>query len=127
MVNWSKLRYATKVLIFVAAILLLVISIFNFISLSLNIRIIAQRIGFILFSVKLIVCELNWEPALRNFPYMRYDLGKALFILFCGTLLLTKDFGVQLIIGLVMIGISILLLILALVTRKKNESFTYGK
>ena len=121
MVNWIEFKHVTRTLIFVCAIALLALTIFKLLSITLSLRTIAQRIGFILFSIKIILCELKIKFMLRNFPYMATEFGKALFIFFCGSLLIEDEFGAQLIIGIAMVVISIMLLIIACCIRKKGN------
>lgn len=126
MVNLTKLQYFTKSLTYISAGLLLFISIFQFFTLSINIGLIAQRIGFIIFSAKIVLCEMQIKWALVNFPYMRYYFGKSLFIIFCGTLLIKNDFDVQMIIGIVLIFVGLLFMVMAIfVKSEKKEGFQF--
>ena len=121
MVDWIKITYVTRTLTFISAAALLGLSIFEFIKIILGIREIAQNVGYIIFAIKIILCELRLKFMLRNFPYMASEIGKALFILFCGSLLLSSDFSVKTIIGIAMIFVSILLFVIGLCARKKSD------
>ena len=110
MADTKAIKFFTKGLIFTSAIILLVITIISFFVITIDIRVIAQRIGFFIFSVKIILCEIPYEKALQNFPYMRNNLGKGLFILFCGSLLIDGTLDLTTIIGIVMIVLSLILI-----------------
>lgn len=59
---------------------------------------------------------------------MKSIFGKALFILFCGTLLITGNdlLDIESIIGYVMIGISLVLIISKCVRKKNNDEFQFN-
>ena len=59
---------------------------------------------------------------------MKSIFGKALFIFFCGTLLITGNdlFDIESLIGYFMIGISIILILSGCFRKKTNDEFQFN-
>lgn len=72
------------------------------------------RIYLFLFAIKIFICELRCAPFLRLFPYMDNFVGKGLFLIFVGVLMvsITNAFDLSRIIGIVLVGCGIGFIIL---------------
>lgn len=69
---------------------------------------------YILFGVLCILMELPWERTLTFFAFLKYCLGKSLFLLFCGTLVFDLDVWYRLIVGILLIVAGCIYLILTI-------------
>ena len=106
-IDWSKLSYLGKTLTYISGLLLLAISIVDFVSIDFSPRIFFQRAFYIIFAAKLVACEFGIQFMLSIFPYMKYYLGKGLFMMFAGSLMINNSFSVGFILGLCLMGVGL--------------------
>ena len=61
-----------------------------------------------------------------TFPYMRYYLGKGMFMIFCGSLMINNSFSVGFILGLGLIGLGAFTIIVGFCTSEHVKIKTTG-
>lgn len=117
----KKYELIIKIITIIASCLLCFISIFSLISIKILPNVILRKIIYVLFSLKIILCEFKIKKVIEIFPYMINNIGKALFIIFCGTILLDNNFGLNFILAIILIFLGIAILIISVILKKKSN------
>lgn len=81
--DYEFIRKWTKILTYLSALIIIGLGIAKF----FNITQLMQPIDYIVnvylifLGIVLIACELGWERVLKHFNFMRYFLGKSMYVL----------------------------------------------
>lgn len=106
--NQTKIFWILKAILIILSILIIfsgVAAILEAVA-SLSIQHLILAIYVIFFAIKIILCEIHLRPVLYMFPYMRSYIGKGLFLVFVGLVMISFGFGtflVTAIFGIVML------------------------
>ena len=122
----TKLFWILKAVILVLCIgiILSAISVLLLTLVSFEIQFFVLSIYLLGFAVKIILCELHLKYALYLFPYMKLNIGKGVFFIFVGIVMISFGFGTYIItgiMGIIMLVCGVGFLILQCIPMNEKE------
>ncbi len=121
MIDWGKFDYFIKAMSIAAGGLLITISVLSWIFLTIDPAVIATRIAFVIFGIKIVLSNFNLGFMRDNFPYMYVYFWNGLFVLGCGSLMIDGVLSLYFILGIVLMGLGVSIIVSSFIRPGKRD------